>query len=130
MSFSHYRPFIFVLTTLQYSRNPVLYKYPKITQFCLSSVPCFFDIFWSIKLKPQRCTSAIYIHSLCEVSNPRTETSYRSAADKVLHKYPKISQISLSSNPRNFDNSWSIKLKPRRCTSAIYSLPLWEGSEP
>ena len=46
--------------------------------------------------------------------NPRTEASYQSGVDKVLYKYPKISQIRLSSNPRNFDNFWSIKLKPQR----------------
>ena len=56
--------------------------------------------------------------------------SYQSAADKVLYDYPQISQIRLSSNPRNFDDFWSIKLKPRRCTSAIYIRTLCEVSEP
>ena len=57
-----------------------------------------------------------------------TEASYQSAADKVLYKYPKISQIRLSSDPRNFDNFLSIKMKPQRCTSAIYILSLCEFS--
>ena len=58
----------------RYTRNLSLcfllrppYKYPKISQIRLSSDPSNFKICWSIKLKPQRCTSAIYIHSLCEV---------------------------------------------------------------
>ena len=62
--------------------------------------------------------------------NPRTEASYQSTADKELYRYPKISQIRLSTDPRNFDNFWSIKLKPQRCTSAIYILSLCEVSEP
>ena len=37
-----------------------------------------------------------------------------------INTYPKINQIRLSSDPRNFDNFWSIKLKRRRCTSAIF----------
>ena len=37
-----------------------------------------------------------------------------------INTYPKINQIRLSSDPRNFDNFWSIKLKCRRCTSAIF----------
>ena len=40
----------------------------------------------------------------------------------MLYKYPKMSQISLSSDPRNFNIFWSMKLKPRRLTSAIYIL--------
>ena len=65
----HIRPHNVVLTASQYTRNlSVLYLYPKISQICLSSDPRNFDNFWSIKLKPQRCTSAIYILSLCEVS--------------------------------------------------------------
>ena len=72
-------PYIFVhttqssvLTTSQYTRNlSVLYKYPKISQIRLSSYPRLFDNCWSIKLKPQRCTSAIYIMSLCVVSEPQ-----------------------------------------------------------
>ena len=48
----------------------------------------------------------------------------------VLHKYSKVSQIRLSSNPRNFANFWSTKVKPRRCTSAIYILSPYEVSEP
>ena len=60
-----------ILSTSQYMCNhSVLYKYPKISQIRLSSNPRDFDIFWSIKLKPRRCTSAIYILSLCEVSEP------------------------------------------------------------
>ena len=61
----------------------------------------------------------IFVHCV-KFQNPRTEASYQSAADKVLYKYPNISQIRLSSNPRNFDNVWTIKLKPQRCISAIY----------
>ena len=56
--------------------------------------------------------------------NPRTKASYQSAAGKVLYKYPKMSQIRLSSDPPNFDNFWSIKLKPQLSTtinSLIYS---------
>ena len=34
---------------------------------------------------------------------PRTEASHQSVADKEFYKYPKISQIRLSSDPRNFD---------------------------
>ena len=66
-----------------------------------------------------------YFHCV-KFQSPRTEASYQSVADKVLYKYPKISQIRLSSNPRNFDNFWSIKLKPRRCTSTIYILSMSE----
>ena len=61
-----------ILSMSKFMRNlSVLYKYPKISQIRLSSTPRHFDIFWSIKLKPRRCTSAIYIHSLCEVSEPQ-----------------------------------------------------------
>ena len=67
----HIRPHSVFLTTLQYTRNlSVLYKYPKIFQICLSSESRNFDNFWSIKLTPRRCTSTIYILSLCEVSEP------------------------------------------------------------
>ena len=48
--------------------DKVLYEYPKISQIGLSSDRRYIDNFWSIKLKPQRCTSTIYILSLCEVS--------------------------------------------------------------
>ena len=47
-----------------------------------------------------------------------------------MFKYPKKSQIRLSSNPRNFDNFLSIKRTLRRCTSAIYILSLCEVLEP
>ena len=40
----------------------------------------------------------IFIHFV-KNQNRRTEASYQSAADKVLYKYPKISQIRLSSKP-------------------------------
>ena len=74
------------------------YKYHKISQIRLSSDTCNFDIVWPTKLKPRRCTSAIYI--LCvKIQNHRTEASYQSSADKVVSRYPKISQICLSSNP-------------------------------
>ena len=43
----HIGPHTVVLTKSQYSRNPsVLYKYPKISQICLSSDPCYFIIFF------------------------------------------------------------------------------------
>ena len=51
-SFSHCCSYIFVLTTLQYSRYPsVLYKYPKISPIYLSQDPRNFIILWLIKLK-------------------------------------------------------------------------------
>ena len=57
-----------ILSTSQFIRNlSVLYKYPKISQIRLSSNPRHFANFWSIKLKPRRCTSAINILSLCDV---------------------------------------------------------------
>ena len=60
-----------VLTAPQYTRNlSVRCKYLKISQIRQRSDPLNFDIFWSIKLKPRRCTPAIYIHALCEVSEP------------------------------------------------------------
>ena len=63
----HIRPTNVVLTTSQFTRNlSLLYKCPIISHIRLSSNPRNFD-FWSIKLKPRRCTSAIYIISLCEV---------------------------------------------------------------
>ena len=65
-----------------------------------------------------------------KLQNPRTEASYQSVADKELYKYPKISQICLSSYPCNFDNLRSIKLRPQRCTFAIYILSMCEVSEP
>ena len=75
-SFSHRCTYIFVLnvvlTTSQYTRNvSVLYTNLKISHICLSSdrvISTF--IYLSIKLKPRRCTSAIYILSLWEVSEP------------------------------------------------------------
>ena len=96
----HIRPHNVVLTTSQYARNVSV-------------------LYTNLK-----------ISHICLSSDPRTEASYQSAADKVLHKHPRISQNRPSSNPRNFDNFWSIKLKPRRCTPAIYILSLWEVSEP
>ena len=61
-----------ILSTSKFMRNlSVLYKYPKISQIRLSSNPRNFANFLSIKLKPRRCTSAIYIHSLCEVLGPQ-----------------------------------------------------------
>ena len=65
-----------------------------------------------------------------KLQNHRTEASCQSAAEKVLYKYPNISQNGLSSDPRHFDNFWSIKLKLRRCTSAINILSLCEVAEP
>ena len=67
----HILPHNVVLTTSQYMRNlSVLYKCPKISQIRLSSVPCNLNILGSIKLRPRRCTSAIYILSVCDVSEP------------------------------------------------------------
>ena len=71
----HILPHNVVLTPPQYMRNlSVLYICPKISQIRLSSVPCNFNILESIKLKPRRCTSAIYILSLSEVSEQRLHT--------------------------------------------------------
>ena len=68
---AHIRPHNVYRTASRYTHNrSVLYEYPKISQIRLSSVPHNTDIFWSIKLKPRRCTFAIYILTLCEVSEP------------------------------------------------------------
>ena len=75
-SFSHRCPYIFFHTMQSSQRHnmrnlSVLYIRPKISQIRLSSVPCNLHILESIKLKPRRCTSAIYILSVCEVSEPQ-----------------------------------------------------------
>ena len=48
-------------------------------------------------------TSALHIYNIysdtVKFQNPRREASYQSAEDKVLYKYPKMSQIRLSSDP-------------------------------
>ena len=75
---------------------------PKISQISLYSDPRNFDIFWLIKFAFAHL-QYIFVHCV-KFQNPRTKASYQSAADKLLYKYPKISQIRLSSNPRNFDD--------------------------
>ena len=61
-----------VLSTSQYAGNlSLLYKCPNIYQIRLSSLPCYFNILWSIKLNPRRWKSKLYIHLLCEVSESK-----------------------------------------------------------
>ena len=81
--------------------NVVLTKPWYTYNLCLCSYPRYFDIFLSIKLKPRRCTFAYIFFHCVKFQNPRTEVSCQSVADKVLYKYPKLSQIRLSSDPRN-----------------------------
>ena len=79
----------------------------------------------------QRISHSVFLKPLHNhPHNVVPKTSQYTRNLSVLYKYLKISQIRLSSIPRNFDNFWSIKLKPRRCTSAIYILPPCEVSEP
>ena len=127
----HIRPHNVVLTTSQYTRTvSVLYTHLKISHIRLSSDPVISTFFylsnWNLDVAHLQ-----YIICHCgKFQNPRTEASYQSAADKVLYKHPQISQNRLSSDPRYFDNFWSIKMKPWRCTPAINILSLCEVSEP
>ena len=102
-------------------------KYIKFVQVQTPVISTFFgQSNWNLNVAHLQ-----YIFFHCgRFQNPRTKASYQNAADKVLYEYPKISQICLSSDPRFFDNFWSIKLKPRRCTSTIYIRSLCEVSEP
>ena len=114
----------------QGAADKVLYKYPEISQIWQIQTPVISTSFdrskWNLDFAHLQ-----YIFFPCvKFEDSRTEASYQSAADKVVYKYPKISQIRLSSNPRNFDNFWSIKLKPRRCTFTIYIYSLCEVSNP
>ena len=97
-------------------------NFPKYLKILEVQTPIILPIFdrsnWNLDVAHLQ-----YIFSHCvKFKNPRTKVSYQSAADKVLHKHPRISQNRLSSDPRHFDNIWSIKLKSRRCTPAIYIL--------
>ena len=86
----HIGPHNVVLIKSQYSRNPsVLYKYPKMSQICLSSDPCFFIIFcWSNWNLHVAHLQYIFCHCM-KFQNPRTEASCQRVADKLLYKYPK-----------------------------------------
>ena len=127
----HIRPNNVILTTSWYTRNlSVLYKYPKIFP---SSDPRNFDFFYRSKLNLDDAhLQYIFCHCMKfqNTKTQRTKVSYQSAADKVLYEYTKICQICLSSDPRNFNSLWSIKMKPRRCTSVVYILSLCEVSKP
>ena len=92
-----YRPHNVVLTMSQYTRNlSVLYKCPNISQVQYPIISTFCDRSnWNLDVAHLQ-----YIFFPCvKFQNPRTEASYQSAEDKVLYKYPKISQIRLVQTP-------------------------------
>ena len=126
----HIRPHNVVLAKSQYTRNfSVMYKNIKISHIYLSSHPVI-STFCSRSNWNLDVAHLQYIFCPCgKFQNPRTKALYQKAADNVLYKHLQISQNRLNSDPRHFDNFWSIKLKPQRCTSAIYILSMCEVSE-
>ena len=103
----------FILTTLSF----LIYIYMNIHV-------CFFRLSHNVFLTPLllHCTYSSTQRS------PHNITIYAYCFCAV-HKSQNISYLS-KFRPRNFDIFLFIKLKPRRCTSAIYYLSLWEVSEP
>ena len=64
-----------------------------------------------------------YIFCHCvKFQNPRTKTSYQSAADKVLYKYPKISQIPVISTILERSN-WNLNVAHLHYISSIWEVP-------
>ena len=99
---------------------------------CLSYNFFSHDVFLTTSFS-QRISYSVFVPPLPLNNHPHyviPSTSQYMRNLSVLYQYPKISQIRLSSNPRNLANFWSIKLKHRRCTSAIYIHPLCEVSKP
>ena len=68
-----------------------------------------------------RCPN-IFVH----MRSPHNVTIYMYVWSFCAVQMSQNIRKSLKFKPSNFDNFWSIKLKPRRCTSAIYILSLWE----
>ena len=107
--------------SIQKCRGKMLYNYPKLTQMCLSSDPCYFDILVD-RTATSTATSAMNILSQSfRTLGRRLFTKVRRA--KCCKNIPKYFR------PRNLYIFRSIKLKPPRCKSTIYMLLLYEVSK-